>query len=325
MIAYIDLNYPDFHESYSMNPKSYGGGRIFASAAKELIENFFIFSSEESFKDVSDNENKERCIVISDSDKERLRNGDNAVSVIPRLKDFDVIVHHFANRYINTNIPQVVWAVGYGEPIHPQIQHLMLYSRNRQNPTISNRDINIYDVVIGIPIEDKFEESLKDDYIFQCSRHTPTFGSIDVAKFCLDNSIKGIFAGPIDNNYPLLKYVDNKTTFYLGQISEEDKIEYTKKARLCTFLHSWNTPFNLSAITSLSNGTPIVSTNVGFWKDLIVNNYNGFIIDNPEQLIDIWDQSQYISQYNCYESVKDKYDSIAMVTSFQKAIKEVIS
>ena len=324
MIAYIDLNYADFNESYSINPKSYGGGRVFAAWAKELIDNFYIFSSEESFKDISDNENKDRCICISQNQKEQLRNGLNLDLVIPGISKFDIIVHHFADKYINTNKPQIIWAVGYGEHIHPMIQNLMLYSRYRQNPVITNSNINIFDVTIGIPIEKIFKESIKEDYIFQCSRHTPTFGSIEVAKFCLDNNIRCIFAGPIDRNYPLLKYIDNISTYYIGQISEDDKVSYTKKARLCTFLHTWNTPFNLSAITALANGTPIVATNVGFWGDLIIDNYNGFLINNLDEMKKVWDKSSNISQYNCYMSVYNKYGIKEMIDSFDKAIRKII-
>ena len=52
-ISYFDLNGSQFSENYSYsNCSKYGGGRIFAAAAKQFIPNFHIYSKEQSFKDL---------------------------------------------------------------------------------------------------------------------------------------------------------------------------------------------------------------------------------------------------------------------------------
>lgn len=320
-IAYIDLNYPDHYESYAVNPKRYGGGRIFASWAKELIPNFHIFSSVDSFKDLSEKDSVDHCNVITNEQQQAIREGQLISEVIPETKDVDIFVHHFSNIHINTTKPQIVWCLGFGEHIHPDNKHVMLYSRNRQQPRITHSSHIIYDVVIGVPIPSKFEYYEKEDYIFQCTRHVPEFGSIEVAKLCNFFNIKCIFAGPINNNYPLLDYINNTNTFYIGSISNEEKIEYTKKARLYTFIHSWPTPFNLSAIDALAYGTPILATSVGFWPDLIQENKNGFIINNEQDFIKAWENSSKIDQKNCYD-IASNYTVDIMMKSFHNAIKE---
>ena len=51
-IAYLDLNFPDFFEDYSYEPKRYGGGRIVPAPLMEQFSNFFIFSDKRSFESV---------------------------------------------------------------------------------------------------------------------------------------------------------------------------------------------------------------------------------------------------------------------------------
>lgn len=322
-ISYIDLNYSDHYESYSIKPNRYGGGRVFASWAKELIPNFHIYSTEKSFQDVSHEENKQNCHTIAQDQIDRLQQGYSLKEIIPQTSDSDIILHHFANQHINTDKTQIVWAVGYSEYIHPKIQHLLLYSRNRQKPIISN-NTKIYDVVIGTNIDHQFSETKKEDFIFQCSRHNDQFGSEIVAKICLRNKIKAIFAGPIDTGYSLLNHIDNINTFYIGQISEDEKISLFKKARISTFLHSWQTPFNLSAIDALGNGTPIIATNIGFWPD-IINSDNGFIIDRNDEtaFINAWNNSIHINQKECYNSVYPKFTTKTMIDSFINTIKSI--
>lgn len=318
-IAYIDLNYPDHYESYAVNPQRYGGGRIFAAWAKELIPNFHIYSSEKSFIDLSDKDSINNCHRITLEQQQLIRDGAKIIDVIPETKDIDIFVHHFSNIHINTEKLQIIWCLGYRELVHPENKHIMLYSRNRQMPIIQTPDHIIYDVVIGVPAPKEFSYYQKEDFIFQCTRHVPEFGSIYVAQLCQKYNIKCLFAGPIGDNYPLLNYIDNVNTFYLGTISNEEKIEYTKRARLYTFLHSWPTPFNLSAIDALAYGTPIASTSIGFWPDLIEENKNGFIINDEHTFITAWEKSLNIDQQNCFNT-SQKFTVDKMIDSFYKSI-----
>lgn len=322
-ISYIDLNHDDFFESYSTHPHRYGGGRVFASWAKELIPDFHIYSTEKSFQDLTNDENKKNCHIISQEQINRLKNGEKLEIVIPDTQDSNVVLHHFTQIHINTNILQFVWSVGLNEYIHPNNCYLMLYSRHRQKPIISNPNTIIFDITIGTNIiETKFTNNKKDNFIFQCTRHNEAFGSSIVAEYCNKNSITAYFAGPIDKNYDFLRNIDNINTFYLGEVSETTKIDFIKRARLCTFLHNWETPFNLSAIDSLGNGTPVLATNIGFWPDIIKNNFNGFIIDrkNENEFLNAWNLSKNILPNNCYNTVYPKYNINNMIKSFLDAI-----
>lgn len=323
-ISYIDLNYEDHFESYSIKPTKYGGGRIFASWAKEALPDFHIFSNPKSFEDLqlnSFNERKNHCHPITNAQRMAIRDGAAIESVIDSevIRNTDIFVHHFTNIHINTPKPQIVWSIGFKELINPKHTDVMLYDFKNQHPIVSNLEHKIHSISIG-SLNNSFAKYPKENFIFQCTRHVREFGSIEVARFCRNNKITGVFAGPINEGYPLLAEIDGKYTHYLGVIEEQAKENLTKRARLYTFLHKWPTPFNLSAVEALGYGTPIVATKVGFWPDFIIEGKNGFLIDDESELLNAWEKSKNISQSDCYNSVV-KYSLKNMIHSFREAIE----
>lgn len=327
-IVYIDLNESHFEDYSSSNCRNYGGGRIFAAYAKELLNNnkdeFWLYSNPQSFVNLNDSERKDRCVEIDAIQRQLLRDGHHITKIIPDAEKFDIICHHFSSYYINIEglkCKQIAWSLGYSEIINENFENFILYN-HYQFPRILNSLTKINYVPIGKSIP-PFQEYKKQDYIFQCTRHCPSFGSIDVARFCAHHKIPVIFAGPLDKNYPLMNYVDGKMIKYLGVISEEEKIKLTKEARLYTFIHNWPTPMNLSSYESLSYGTPIAATNVGFWPSLVKEGINGFMINSFDDLLKAYENAPKLNQLDCYNSVKD-FNIENMVNGFYKVFEEIL-
>jgi glycosyltransferase involved in cell wall biosynthesis len=146
--------------------------------------------------------------------------------------------------------------------------------------------------------------------------------TIEVAKNCLEHNILGVFAGPIHNNYPLKDYIDGYTTRYVGMVSEEDKLEFTKHATLTTYLHKWETVFNQSVIESWAFGTPILANNVGFFKQVLKHGVNGFVYDG-KNFKEAFDAASSLKQEDCWKSARE-FSVEEMVASFKKAFEEII-
>jgi len=320
-ILYIDLNDDALIEDYSSNPNKYGGGRVFASAALQKDANFFIAAGEKCFSNIID---KNNCIITSEKQRADIVSGKKLKDIIPQSESFDIFVYHRFDTYLNLEGlkgKQCCWAVGRDETINPKIENLLLYDRKNQNSKVSN-GTKIYDVTIGaeIPV---FQEFKKENFIFQCTRHESIFGSIQVAQLCRKYSIPLIFAGPIQAGYPLMDYVDGDLIKYIGIISNSEKSNYYKKALLTTYLHFWQTPFNISAIESLSYGTPIMATANGFWPKLIKNKINGYIIATEEDFVNSINDCLNIKQIDCYNS-SSEYSSEKMVSSFYLAFNNIL-
>lgn len=322
-VAYLDLS-PGIFEDYSLNPKKYGGGRAFAALLKQK-KWFDIFADPICFENFSDLDRADSAKFINANIRKEIMEGGPLIAFIPRLKDYDLIIHSHTSIYLNTEglkCKQAVWSVGYLEQIHERHEHLLLYN-DYQAPQIKNPNTKIHKFVLGKPIPN-FKKILKENYIFQCSRHNDIFNSAFVAQFCITNGITGIFAGPIDGNYPLLNYIDNKHTFYYGQISEELKLLLTARARLYTLIHTgWPTPMNLSALEALSVGTPVACNPIGFWPSLIKENNNGFYVNSAESLKSAWDSAPSILQEHCYITACS-YNHDKMINSLCSVFEEII-
>lgn len=320
-VAYVDLS-PFLHEDYSLSPRRYGGGRIFASLFKEF-DWFHIFAKKECFNNLSDKENKGNCVVITQDEINWIKEGKPLKTLIKSFHEYDLFVIPHNDIFLNLEGlkgKQLCWSIGYGEKIHKDHKNLLLYN-NFQNSQIEG-EINRFYFTLGIELPPYPQIIEKKDYIFQCSRHCPEFSSIEVASFAQRNKIKTIFAGPIVDNYPLMNFIDNKTTFYIGEVSNEVKLKMTMEAGLCTYLFNWPAPFNLSLLESIAYGTSVATTRMGFTPSILIENVNGFFCHNEESLLHAWNYRK-INQRAAYDTILN-YNHFNMINSLKTAFQKII-
>lgn len=325
-IAYIDAGINKPSEDYSINSLGYGGAACFARYAKVMLNNqkdqFFIFGSAENFKNIPNEENILNCIILREESWAAIRNGAPIKDYIPEAETFDIFCFHHDCFFLNTEGlkgKQVHWSLmSCPRSGHPRTPYHLMYSPGSQCNYGKS-----YPIVIGKYVSDNFVSNLKEDLIFNCGRNDSHFNTIETAKFCLKEGIKGIFAGPILDSYPILDFIDNKTTFYIGLINEKEKLNWFKKARVSTYLHTWDTAFNLSAVESLSVGTPILAAKRGCFNYLLQEGSNGYYWDGSN-LAKIYEKAVNLDQVKVWESAKP-YSHKAMVDSFYKAFEQILN
>ncbi len=337
-IAYFDLFHGKFYEDYSINPKRYGGGPVFARWAKEYWNNsekeFYIFGPVKCFENITSNEKQGIYFNLSIEECNLILNKTNIKKIIPNIDYFDIIMHGHTGIAINNlgcRAVQVHWS-GFGRASdgHPLIPYTFVYGPDL-SPFYPNQ--KTYPIKIGKPVPKEFIENKKEDYIFQCSRHDESLNSIEVAENCIKYQIMCCFAGPIYGNYPLMNYIDNKYTFYLGQITEEEKLNFTKRSRLATFFFQTGCVFNQSVIECLACGTPIFykliypnndPTFRNWLQDeiKIKHNYTGFVF-NGNNFLECYQMARNIDQKKCWEIAKE-YSVEEMLRTFGEAIDFVV-
>lgn len=324
-ILYIDFNAPDLVEDYGLQSSRYGGGRIVAANLMPHLNNnghyMEIWADERCFDGV-EIKYKRFCKGMSYDERNLIKNGAPLANF---AKDFDIVLHNFHGFTVNcsgTLTKNVVWLVGYGEFVNPTNTRIILYN-DYQHPRITNPDTKIYYARIGVPITE-FKEIKKEDFIFSCHRQSREFGAETMMRLAHKYKLRYITAGPRDSNFQnIMDYVDNKYVMYLGEISDKVKREFYKRAYCSTYLHSWNTPFNLSACESLAVGTPVIATNIGFWPSLIQNHKNGFLIKTQEDFQIAISNVALLSQRGCYDSVLP-YSTQNMIQDYVKVLTQII-
>lgn len=318
-ILYLDLNYDDLIEDYSLTPSRYGGGRaVPANLLPYLNDNghyMEIWANPACFDNV-DSKYKQFC--KGKSLEERQTASQNGIS------NFDIVLHNFHGTKVHVNDGyDLVWLVGFGEHVNVENQRIILYN-NYQNPQIYNPFTKVYYARIGVPIPE-FQEYPKQNFIFSCHRQSLNFGSKTMFEWAKKYQIRYFAGGPRDADFPDIDaYVDENYTNYLGLLSSGQKEHLFKGARCSTYIHNWNTPMNLSAIESLSYGTPIISTGVGFWPSLVKEGVNGFIIKDEEELLRAYENCKNLSQRDCYDSALE-YSSDKMIRDYMKVFEKVLN
>lgn len=322
-ILYCDINHPEFFEDYSYSPKRYGGGRIIPGPLMERFENIHIASDKRSFENVR-TDKLGQCRILEWQSRKAIREGAPVKDFIPNADQYDLFFHANTNIHLNLDglkAEQVVWSVGWSETLHPLNINVMYFDQLHQQPLLSHNNHRIFKTIIGPKVE-PFVEYPKEDLIFQCTRHEKSFQSIELAQIALKWKIKTIFAGPMQHGYPLKNYIDNITTFYLGEISNEDKISWNKKAKFNTQLQNWPTCATLSAKESLAYGSAIIALPIGGWPSFIKQGVNGFIVNSEEGIIEAWNKRDTILQRNCYETALEHSEE-KMIETLQAAFKDI--
>lgn len=306
-------------DSVSKNPSRYGGAGITFRRLAENIDNCYFAAERFCFE----NDLNDKCIPLATEQINWIRYGQN-LNDYPQLRGFDLYVYCNPSIVLNTEKPQACWGVGQSENIHPEIKHLLLHDPKCQSPILGCQNTKIHEFVLGIDIP-PFQYYNKSDCIVQISNHYPQINSIILAQWALKHKIKTIFAGPISDQYPLLDYIDYNTTFYLGQIKQEEKIKLLKMAKCAAALYSF--PINgppLFCKEALSYGCWFLSSPIPSMAKTIRKGVNGFLIRNEQEFLDAWNNRDNPDQLECWNTAR-QWSVDNMINSFIIVTDKIIN
>ena len=315
-VAYFNIGFA--LEDWAINNAKKYGGDVVGRYLKQL-DGFKVFAPESFYENLTFEDRKENCYILSDEVCKVLQQG-YPIDQIFNFSNFDIILHpHTCFSFNRTNklkLPMVHWSGFSGTAGHSLNDYILLY-RKSFTPCFGEKAKYF---VLGKAIPEEFQEHKKSNYIFQCTQNCKDFNTIEVAKNCIKYGINGFFGGPI-RDYDLMDYINNKNTFYLGIMSEQEKLKYTKEARLYTNLSIWDVVYNQSVIESWGLGTPVLTNRVGWFNEVIRENVNGFFYDGSN-FKECYDKCLDIKQIDCYNAAK-QYDVPNMINSFKKAFNEI--
>ncbi len=326
-VAYFDLAFSA--EQYGLSPTRYGGGAVVARYLKEDPEiDLHIFAPADAFDNVGPTERRDRCNALPFEVCQWLANGGSLDKVCggdASTFPFDLILHGHTCFSLNRGSyrgPVCHWSGFDGAAGHPGNDYVLLY-----NPSFRAQfGERAKYVTIGKPVPAVYPGyEGRERLVFQCTRHDDTMNSIALAKQCLAEGFKGVFAGPIHNGYPLMKHIDGVNTVYLGEIGEADKLAWYRRASLFGLLHQWPTmPFSQSVIEAQGQGTPIYTYPQGpFLGSYLQHGRNGF--DASEySLATAYAAADRDVSYASWAAAR-AYDVPVMVESFKRAFTEIVA
>lgn len=321
-VAYFDLGYS--REQYGLQPTRYGGGAVAARYLKEEKDmEFRVFAPQEAFDNVGPTERRGMCCVLMPELAKMIQRGRPVDDVLASSGPYDLILHPHTCETINKgrlNLPVVQFCGFDGSAGHPGNDYILLYDHTFRAQFGERAKY----VRIGKPVPAQCPTSPREGFVFYCGRHDDHMNSIETARQAEAAAIPVVFAGPIHGDYRLLDYCDGELIRYVGEIDEETKLNYCRRAALFALPATWDLPFSQSVIEAQGQGTPIWAPCRGpFLTRYLKHGVNGFD-QNQIRLIDAFNGAHDILRPDCHAAARE-YDVSVMCRTFRQAFTEIVA
>ena len=229
--------------------------------------------------------------------------------------DFDIIHNNFDflpltySRFVRT--PVLTTIHGFSSPsIIPVFKK---YNDTSRYVAISNADKSselsyIRTIYHGIDLSQFSFNNNPGSYLVFLGRMHPDKGALDAIKIAKLVDRELIMAGIIqDQDYfstLVAPEIDNKKIHYIGSVAPRQRNELLANAAALLHPIHFNEPFGLSIIESMACGTPAIVFDKGSMREIITNNYDGFIVSSIKEACDAVNKIHTINRANCRATVK---------------------
>jgi len=156
----------------------------------------------------------------------------------------------------------------------------------------------------------------KSDFVF-VGRLEEAKGIVNLIKSWkkIDKKLTIIGDGPLRN------YINENTSEniqYLGNLDNDEVKKILMQSKYLIQLSKWYETFGLTIIEAFQMGTPVIGLDIGTRKNFIVDGYNGFLLNNVDELKSTIDKAD---QYEFYEKLVENALDTAKEYSKDKIIK----
>ncbi len=218
------------------------------------------------------------------------------VSLFERADDFDLIHNSYDflplcfSRLIRT--PMVTTIHGFSsESILPVYQkydasnHYVAISDADRHPSLS------YAATIhhGIDLSEFTVATGPRDYLLFFGRIHPDKGTREAIVAAQKANMPLVIAGIIqDKQYfegAIAPHIDGEKVRFLGAVEREQKAAVLGGARALLHLISFDEPFGFSVVEAMACGTPVIATDRGSMRELIIEGTNGALIEAGKEIV----------------------------------------
>jgi glycosyltransferase involved in cell wall biosynthesis len=183
----------------------------------------------------------------------------------------------------------------------------------------------------GIKLERYEFNDAPDDYLLWISKIEDEKGILEAIEATRRSGERLIIAGNVVEEesgrffrYEVLPNIDGDKIRYVGQVTFQQKIELTKKAKAVLYPIKRREPFGLVIIESMACGTPVIAFKNGAASELIIDGKNGFLVNSVEEMASMIKEVKKIKRKDCRMHIEKNFTVEKMVDEYEALYKELI-
>ncbi|MFH1047542.1 MAG: glycosyltransferase family 4 protein [Patescibacteria group bacterium] len=119
-------------------------------------------------------------------------------------------------------------------------------------------------------------------------------------------------------------HIDGLNVRYVGELDNERKIDYFRRAKALLFPVKWEEPFGLVMIEAMACGTPVIGFNRGAVAEIVQDGETGYVVRGVAGMVKAIHKISKISRVACRARVDRLFSINQMVNGYERVYERVI-
>ncbi len=256
--------------------------------------------------------------------------------LMEQAAEFDIIHNHFDflpltySRLVRT--PLITTIHGFSSPdIVPVYKkynnsgHYVSISHSDRHPDLTYLD-TVYNGIDTTAFELGYGNG---GYLLYFGRIHPHKGAYEAIQIAAKANLPLIICGLIqeqsyfDEN--VAPFLNDNSVIYLGNVGPNERNRLMGEAIALLHPISFDEPFGLSVVESMSCGTPVIAFERGSMKELIEHGKTGFLVYDVDEAFDAVKKISSISRSNCRNRAVERFSGQVMALHYLALYQQIIS
>ena len=178
----------------------------------------------------------------------------------------------------------------------------------------------------------KREKVEKENFLLYLGRLNYDKG-IDIAvRLSKDSGVPLKIAGPIrlEEKSALKLFKERVEPYlsdhikYIGSINDLEKRTLLSKAKALIVPNRWEEPFGIMNAEALACGTPVIATNKGSLKEIILHEETGILCDDYGEMLEAIKNVDYLSEKSCRADALKRFSLKTYINQTEKIYNKII-
>ena len=259
-----------------------------------------------------------------------------------RIMDADIIHDHSHRKSIYSSIKDHEEECHYLSTLHcpdsvlfPVLYpNLVTLSEDHRQAIFEHYGYESKVVYNGIDVDSyEFRKDKEDRFIF-LGRPVEFKGALEAVQYCKKLDVGLDVVGGILEENPSLYTIRvaqecklGSKWKYWGAVPFEIKKKLLARSKGLIFpfnRKTWREPFGLTVIEALASGTPVITWNIGVFRETLIHGKTGFLANTEEEFLEYMKRVDEIDPKDCRRDAEERWTDLRMARDYEDLYQRVL-